>query len=117
MKFKCDENRPQEVTTLLQKHGFDALSIHDQDMVGEVDANIASVCQAEDRIVVTLDTDFADIRVYPPEQFPGIIVLRIRRHAKPYVLAIMERVIKSLEHNTPENQLWIVDEKRIRIRE
>ncbi|MEZ4712015.1 MAG: DUF5615 family PIN-like protein [Caldilineaceae bacterium] len=116
MQFKCDENLPQEVTQLLQSNGYGALSIHDQNMVGEADAHIAMVCQSEDRIIATLDTNFADIRTYPPEAYAGIIVLRIRRHDKPYVLAVMERVIKALAHETIQNRLWIVDEERIRIR-
>jgi predicted nuclease of predicted toxin-antitoxin system len=116
MKFKCDENLPQEVTVLLQEQGFDALSIYDQSMVGALDTNIASVCRTEGRVIVTLDTDFADIRAYPPNQHSGIIVLRIRRHDKPYVLAVMQRVIKALADNALEQRLWIVDEERIRIR-
>ena len=86
-------------------------------MTGEIDENIAIVCQDEQRIIVTLDTDFADIRMYPPQDYSGIIVLRIRQHDKPYVLAIMRRVIRALERMPINRQLWIVDEKRIRIHE
>jgi hypothetical protein len=38
---------------------------------GSRDPKLASVCQEEERVLVTLDTDFADIQAYPPEQFPG----------------------------------------------
>lgn len=96
MKFKVDENLPQEAVELLTNAGYDARSIYDQNMVGETDPNIAKVCQTEDRIIGTLDTDFGDIRVYPPSEYPGIIVLRLKQLDKPHVLAVMKRMITSL---------------------
>jgi len=45
------------------------------------------------------------------------IKLRIRQHDKPYVLSIIRRIITALESTPIHHQLWIVDEKRIRIRE
>ena len=117
MKFKLDENLPQDATELFRNSGYDAFSIHDQGMTGELDPNIAVVCRNEQRIIVTLDIDFADIRMYLPSDYPGIIVLRIKRHDKPYVLSILQRVITALSEQPINHQLWIVDEQRIRIRE
>ena len=117
MKFKVDENLPQDVVELLRSAGYDAESIHDEGMVGEKDPNIAKVCQAEGRIIVTLDTDFGDIRVYPPQELPGVVVLRLKQHDKPHVLDVMRRVITAFLSQVPTQKLWIVDEKRIRIRE
>ena len=56
MKFKCDENLPQEATELLRQAGYDAFSIHDQGMVGALDTTIAAVCQSENRNIIILDT-------------------------------------------------------------
>lgn len=47
MRFKLDENLPLEVATLLSSAGHDALTIHDQNFVGESDAHIAKVCGTE----------------------------------------------------------------------
>ena len=66
VSFKVDENLPAEATTLLHQAGYNALSVHDQDMVGSMDDKIADICQLEKRAIVTLDLDFADIRMYPP---------------------------------------------------
>lgn len=63
MKFKIDENLPVEVATMLRESGYDATTVHDQNLIGEPDAHLASVCQTEKRAVITLDIDFADIRV------------------------------------------------------
>lgn len=62
VSFKVDENLPIEVTRLLQGEGFDALSVHDQELVGSSDDKMADMCQSEGRAIVTLDLDFARIR-------------------------------------------------------
>ena len=71
LKFKVDENLPTEAAELLTGAGHDAVTVRDQRMAGQPDANVATVCQREDRVVVTLDLDFADIRAYPCRLFPS----------------------------------------------
>lgn len=117
MKFKIDENLPVEVAELLQQAGYDALTVLDQALGGEVDSKIGTICQREGRIIVTLDLDFADIRAYPPKDFSGLIVLRLKRQDKLHVLEIVKRLLKTLQHESPVNKLWIVGEHRVRIRE
>src|SRR3972149_4234579 len=79
MKFKIDENLPTEIAEILRTAGYDALTVRDEAMMGEVDSQIMRICQHENRILVTIDTDFADIRSYPPRLLPGIMVLRLSR--------------------------------------
>jgi predicted nuclease of predicted toxin-antitoxin system len=116
LAFKVDENLPAEATSLLQDAGIDALSVHDQSMVGTTDDNIAVVCQAEDRALITLDLDFADIRAYPPDESAGLVVLRLERQDKTHVLDVLSRLIPQLNKNDLSGKLWIVTEKSIRIR-
>ena len=117
MKFKVDENLPIEVAELLQQAGYEAATVHDQNLIGENDLNLASVCQAEQRALITLDTDFADIRVYPPNQYSGIIVMRLKQQDKGSVLKIVTRLVKALPTEELVGYLWIVDEQRIRVRD
>jgi len=116
MKFKIDENLPIEVAELLSQTGHDAITVYDQNLTGETDSNIAAICQSEKRAIVTLDLDFADIRAYPPKEFSGLIVMRLKQQDKPYVLGIAERLVKALLSEELEGHLWIIDERRIRIR-
>lgn len=117
MKFKIDENLPVEAAEVLQQAGHDAITVLDQNLGGDPDLTIVAICQREDRALVTLDIDFADIRAYPPNEYAGLIVLRLRRHDKPFVLQVMGRVIQTLASESVEKRLWIVEENRIRIRE
>ncbi len=115
-KFKVDENLPTEIAELLTSAGHDAVTVGEQRMVGEPDTNIAVVCQRENRAVVTLDLDFADIRTYPPGDYAGIIVLRLARLDKFRVLAVAQRLLPVLEQEPLAGKLWIVDETSVRVR-
>jgi predicted nuclease of predicted toxin-antitoxin system len=117
MRFKTDENLPIEVAELITGQGHDALTVEDQGLGGTPDEQIAAVCQSENRILVTLDTDFSDIRQYPPGSHPGIIVFRISRQDRTSILSVTRRLLQSLSDQDPKGALWIVDDRRIRARE
>ena len=116
MRFKIDENLPEEAASALREAGHDASTIAAQGMEGDPDPNLASVCQREQRALVTLDVGFADIRTYPPGEHPGLVVLRLNRQDKPHVLSVLEQLLPRLEEEPLAERLWIVDENRLRIR-
>ena len=66
MRLKLDENLPLELKLLFQESGHDTATVIDEGMGGAPDSAVGSVCLAEERVLITLDTDFADIRLYPP---------------------------------------------------
>lgn len=117
MKFKTDENLPVEAATALRDAGHDAETVWDEGLAGADDTTIASRSRSEVRILVTADLDFANIRAYPPEDYPGLIVLRLRQQDKANATAVMKRVALALGHRSPEGELWIVEEDFIRFRQ
>jgi predicted nuclease of predicted toxin-antitoxin system len=108
---------PQATVRLLNDAGHDAISVADQCLVGHPDYEIEQICRVEQRIIVMLDLDFADIRSYPPADYCGIVVLRSRSQAITELRRLVNRVIKALDSRPIHGKLWIVDEHRIRIRE
>ena len=116
MRFKFDENLPSDLGALLRRDGHDAHSVLDENLRGAADPSIAKVCQDEQRILVTLDLDFAHIQNYPPRDYPGIIVLRLARQDRDTVLAIIPRILALLQTEPIAQRLWIVDDHRTRIR-
>lgn len=116
MKFKTDENMPVEAAEMLRSAGYDALSVLEQDLGGYLDPDIAQICRSEGRILVTLDTDFADLRTYPPRDHPGIVVLRLKRQDRESILEIVARLVRTFRFEPVEQRLWIVTEERLRIR-
>ncbi len=116
MQFKIDENLPTEITELLTKASYDAKTVNDQQLQGSKDPVLIEICKSEKRVLVTLDTDFSDIRAYPPEKFSGIIVLRVRLQTKHHVIKVFRNIIPLISREPLIQHLWIVEETKIRIR-
>jgi predicted nuclease of predicted toxin-antitoxin system len=116
VKFKTDENLPVEVASLLRESGHDALTVIDQQMAGHPDGDLAAVCRAEQRALVTLDLDFADSRAYPPDQYCGLIVLRPRVQTISMLQHLTKQMVQLLDTQPLVGYLWIVEEQRVRIR-
>jgi len=115
VKFKVDENLPIEVAEQFLAAHHDVTTVHTEELVGEDDPRLVDVCRQEGRVFVTLDLDFADIRTYPPRELPGMIVLRLRRQDKQYVLRVIEHIMPLIVREPLEHRLWIVEEGRIRV--
>jgi predicted nuclease of predicted toxin-antitoxin system len=116
MKFKTDENLPVEAAEDLRQACHVAVTVADQQLAGEPDIRVADACRAEGRAVVTLDLDFSDIRVYPPSDYAGIIVLRPSVQTITNIRRLVGQVIALLPAEPLAGHLWIVDEGQILIR-
>jgi predicted nuclease of predicted toxin-antitoxin system len=116
VKFKIDENLPSEYVAVLRQAKHDADTVRDEGLGGKIDEIIADFCQSEGRVIVTLDRDFSDIRMYPPDRYPGIIAISVTRQSKPRLLDILHRIVALLETEPLQNRLWVVEDGRIRIR-
>jgi predicted nuclease of predicted toxin-antitoxin system len=117
VKFKIDENLPAEAAGILRGAGFIADTVGDENLSGADDATVASTSRSRDRILVSLDLDFANIRAYPPGEHAGIIVLRVKRQDKTTVLAYVRRLAAALGRRNPTGELRVVDGNRIRFRQ
>ena len=116
MKFKIDQNLSVACAALLKEEGHDAMTVYDQSLDGHPDEEIVRVCQAEGRVLVTADLDLSDLRVYPPAQSPGLIVLRMKKQSQPAQLALLRRILPLLRSQPLAGRLWIVDPARVRVR-
>lgn len=85
-------------------------------MAADTDSYVATACIEEQRALLTLDLDFADIRTYPPQEYYGLIVLRPRRQDRDRVVEVVSRLFPVLADERLVGELWIADEKRVRIR-
>jgi predicted nuclease of predicted toxin-antitoxin system len=105
-----------EVAKILQEAGHDALTVIDEAVGGAPDADIAALVRRENRALITLDLGFADIRAYPPQEFPGLIVLRLARQDKEHLLRVCARLVEPCASEPLVGRLWIVEASRIRVR-
>lgn len=117
MRGKIDENMPLESAVVLRAAGWDCHTVFDETLSGAEDPDIGARCQAEARVLFTLDTDFSDIRAYPPNDYTGIVVLRPVKPSRDSVLALLKQLIPILDAEWGAHRLWIVEPGRVRIRE
>lgn len=117
MKLKLDENIDKRLAKPLRDSGHDTLTVREQDLRGSDDIDLYRLCISEDRALVTLDLDFSNILRYPPENTPGLIVLRGPDDLFSTVRILIVTLIQALNEESPLHHLWIVEPGRIRIHE
>jgi predicted nuclease of predicted toxin-antitoxin system len=114
VKLKIDENLPEEAAVAFREFGFDVETVADEDLSGADDESPAQHTKAEGRVFVTLDLDFANIWVYPPNEHAGIIVMRLKMQDKDTIVTYIRRLSFVLAQRNPNGELWIVERNRIR---
>ncbi|MBI3468738.1 MAG: DUF5615 family PIN-like protein [Planctomycetes bacterium] len=116
MKFKIDENLPAEIVADLRAAGHEADTVPDQGLAGSVDPVILAAVQREGRVLLTMDIGIGDIRAYPPEQYPGIVLFRLRRSGRGTSLALVRKHLPALLQSELVGHLRVVSEAGIRVR-
>ena len=117
LRFKLDENIPVGAFRELRRLGHDTETAEAEGLAGAVDTIVLAACRSEDRLLVTLDLDFANIRDYPPGTHRGIWVLRPRQQTIEAVLALLLAGLRLSEIEPTVSRLWVIDERRVRIRD
>lgn len=117
MQFKLDENLPPAAAELLRSLGHDVETVFDQGLQSCTDPEVLAACQGEGKVLLSLDLDFSNILVYPPERYAGLIVLRLHKPGARAVLSLLQRIVPHLETVPVAGRLWIADEHRIRVRQ
>lgn len=116
MSFKLDENFGTRTQQLFHAAGHDVQTVRDQGLQGCSDQRPYEVCRAEQRCLVTLDLDFADVTRFPPAQANGIVVIRVPRNPSPALLEqLLRQFLQALAQMPVERKLWIVEIARVRI--
>ena len=88
MKFKLDENFGTRTQEIFRVAGHDVQTVRGQEIQGCLDRHLYEVCCTEQRCLVTLDLDFADVTCFPPTSACGIVIIRVPRNPS---LTLLER--------------------------
>jgi len=118
MKFLLDANMPRSAAKALVESGHQVEDVRDVLPPGASDASVAARAKTNALVLVTRDFDFADIRNYPPENYPGIIVLDLPDDT---TAAQVSKTLATFAQNTDflkrlPGRLAIVDSWRVRFR-
>lgn len=115
MKLKLDENVLLSAVQILVASGHDVHTVPQEELSGAVDGDVLSAAREEGRCLVTFDLDFANPVHYPPEEFEGIVVLRVPSTRIQLMERLISELARWLENRDPAGQLWIVEPGRLRV--
>jgi len=116
--FLVDASLPRGAAVLLRSRGHHATDVRDLGLRGARDQDIATHAQAGQLALISRDFDFADVRNYPPQEYPGLVVLGLPNHATVSVILKLIDVFlgqRDVLRDLP-GRLAIVEPGRIRLR-
>jgi predicted nuclease of predicted toxin-antitoxin system len=116
MKLKLDENLPRDLKPMLQAFDHDVVSAADEKLLSQPDTAIAAAARSEDRMLLTLDVEFADLRKYPPGSHPGIILFRPKSLGLLTSERFVEDFVRNADLRTLAGCVVVVDPIRTRVR-
>lgn len=77
MKCKLDENFGTRTQHIFETSGHEVQTVRQEALQGASDIRLFEVCVREQRCLVTLDLDFADVTRFRAVRTAGIVVIRV----------------------------------------
>ena len=117
LRFLIDEDCPLSLETLLNKRGYDTIHVKTSGLSGTKDPELFVFAQAEQRIIISRDLGWANIKSYPPNTHCGLIVLRLPFEAIAIeIRQILEQFIDRIDMLEIVGATVVVDKNKFRIR-
>lgn len=118
LRLLLDQNLRVETSDFLRQLELelDVVSTRELRMSRASDRDIAEVAVAEDRVIVTFNHDFGDLRDFPIGGTPGVIRLRIEPQTLETVHPVLETVFRRIDHKKFKRALTTVTKDKVRIR-
>ena len=116
LKFLLDENISPILIEKIKVSYPGSASSYEIGYEGKSDIEIYHFLRDHSYILITFDLDFTDIRKFPPEFVPGIIVLRFKNRKIQDIIAETMIYLEKLKEVDFEQALVIFQDTGIRIK-
>jgi len=116
VKLKLDENLSRHLKQSLSALNNDVTTVADQGLLSQPDTTVAAAANREERMLLTLDLEFSDLRKYPPGHHPGIILFRPQSFGPLAVNQFVEQFVRSTELHLFAGCVVVVEPSRVRVR-
>ena len=112
MRFLADENISNKVVNALRSKGIDVVSI--KEIASSLsDESELETANAQNRILITFDTDFAELVFKRKLKTKGVILLKFVPKSSQHTLETIANVLAT--QAKIEGHFLIIKEKRIRV--
>jgi predicted nuclease of predicted toxin-antitoxin system len=116
VRLKLDENLSRHLKQTLSALNHDVATVADEQLLSQPDTRIGAAAKAEQRILLTLDLEFGDLRKFPPGSHPGIILFRPQNFGPLAVNRFVEKFVRDTELQLLSGCVVVVEPARVRIR-
>jgi len=115
--FLIDEDCPLSLEKLLNSKGYDTIHVKTSGLSGTKDPELFVFAQKEQRIIISRDLGWANIKTYPPNTHCGLIILRFPFEAiATEIRQVLEQFIDRVDMSEIVGATVIVDKNKFRIR-
>ncbi len=115
-RLLLDQGLPRSTAKSLRSYGWDAVHVGDIGMSHATDAEIIEKGLTDQRVIVTLDSDFHAQLAVTGAQFPSTIRVRIEGLHGDELAALLIESWNKIEQQLTEGAMITITQKSIRIR-
>src|SRR5882672_4084578 len=115
MKIKLDQNLSIHLRDVLAALDHDVDTVFDEGLTGVDDKAVLEAASSQDRVLFTLDTDFLNLKAYPPGTHSGIVVFRPPRQGALTLTKFVRAFVVSSDLRRHHGLTTIVERTRIRV--
>ena len=117
LRFLIDEDCPLSLENLLNSKGYDTIHVKTSGLSGTKDPELFMFAQKGQRIIISRDLGWANIKNYPPNSHCGLIILRFPFEAVAMeIRQVVEQFIDCVDISEIVGAIVIVDKNKFRIR-
>lgn len=116
MSFLIDNCVPRKYLSLLKSWGYNAALLSQHIPADSADPDVLKLAQTLDAVLLTVDLDFSNILLYPPQNYVGIMVMRYAVKDEAALTATLQTALNSLKRDELRGALVIVEPRRYRVR-
>lgn len=116
IRILLDQGLPRSAASLLREEGWDVLHTGDIGLSRSTDRQILEYARGDDRVIITLDSDFHAILSVTNASTPSVIRIRLEGLRGSDLTLLIKRIWPKIEPQVKKGAMVTVTESGIRIK-